>query len=492
MVGVTEYTDNALLDAAPDAMLLIDGDGTITFANDRVRDLFGYEPDEIVGEPVEQLIPEGLREDHVAHREAYRKDPERRPMGVGLTLQALRANGSTVPVDVSLNPLESDDGIKVMATVRDVTEQREHQRQITRLREATRQLIEADTDEEVAQLVATAATDLFGYESCVTRLLDDGQHLRPVAVVGDDSIGIQDLPDYPINENTPVSRVYRSGDPEIYDDVRTLTDGYDRGKARAAMYVPIGDSGVLSILDTDIGVFDQRDLDIALSLTANAETILERVDNERELEHQVNRLDEFAGVLSHDLRNPLNIAQLQVDLAANETDTSHLEKVSDALARMEEIIESTLTLARQGNAVSETEPVTVGDLAMQCWSRTDASNADLQIIDAIHIQADPKRLQHVFENLFHNAVEHGGEDVRLRLGRLTDRAGFYIEDDGPGISESERTHIFEKGYTTSEDGTGFGLAIVQEIVEAHGWDITVTDSSKGGVRFEITGVEFVE
>ena len=86
-----------------------------------------------------------------------------------------------------------------------------------------------------------------------------------------------------------------------------------------------------------------------------------------------------------------------------------------------------------------------------------------------------------------NAVEHGGSDVSISVGGVDD--GFYIADDGVGIPDSERDRIFESGYSTAADGTGFGLRIVKQIVDAHGWEITATDSDSGGIRFEITGVE---
>jgi signal transduction histidine kinase len=87
-----------------------------------------------------------------------------------------------------------------------------------------------------------------------------------------------------------------------------------------------------------------------------------------------------------------------------------------------------------------------------------------------------------------NAVEHGGDDVTVAVGALND--GFYVEDDGAGISEADREDVFEPGYSTSEDGTGFGLSIGKRVADAHGWNVRVTDGSDGGARFEIIGVEF--
>ncbi|PSQ55429.1 hybrid sensor histidine kinase/response regulator, partial [Halobacteriales archaeon SW_8_68_21] len=85
-----------------------------------------------------------------------------------------------------------------------------------------------------------------------------------------------------------------------------------------------------------------------------------------------------------------------------------------------------------------------------------------------------------------NAIEHNKQDVTITVDELAD--GFYIEDDGTGIPEDKRNDVFNTGYTTAEEGTGFGLSIVSEIVEAHGWDVRITDGSEGGVRFEITNV----
>jgi signal transduction histidine kinase len=128
-------------------------------------------------------------------------------------------------------------------------------------------------------------------------------------------------------------------------------------------------------------------------------------------------------------------------------------------------------------------------VADSAWSMVDAREATLDVEDDVRILAAPDRLQQLFENLFRNAVEHGGADVRVSVGALGDGTGFYVADDGAGIPEEERDHVLESGYTTNEDGTGFGLAIVADIADAHGWDVAVTESEAGGARFEIRGVE---
>ena len=155
---------------------------------------------------------------------------------------------------------------------------------------------------------------------------------------------------------------------------------------------------------------------------------------------------------------------------------------------MDALITDLLTLARQGESIGETERVDLAALAAAAWEHVDAPDATLSVETEATIEADRDRLQQLLENLLRNSVEHGDERVRIAVGDLPDGAGFSVSDDGPGIPESERERVFESGYTTREDGTGFGLAIVAEIVDAHGWEIAATESETGGARFEIHGV----
>ncbi|MBP1922903.1 signal transduction histidine kinase [Halorubrum alkaliphilum] len=214
--------------------------------------------------------------------------------------------------------------------------------------------------------------------------------------------------------------------------------------------------------------------------------------NERELERQNAQLEQFASVVSHDLRNPLSVAQGNVDLLRDEYEIDRLDTVSDAHDRMETLIEDLLTLARQGDAIRGVESVGLAELSRACWEQVATEDATVSIDDPPMVMADRDRLRQLLENLFRNSVEHGGEGPNVTVGTLDDGNGFYVADDGPGIPESERDRVFESGHSTVDSGTGFGLAIVAEIAEAHGWDVHVADATGGGVRFEITGVEFPE
>jgi PAS domain S-box-containing protein len=218
--------------------------------------------------------------------------------------------------------------------------------------------------------------------------------------------------------------------------------------------------------------------------------INERKRRQRELEQQNERLEEFTGVVSHDLRNPLQTAKGWLELAQADCDSIHLDDASDALDRMDTLIEDLLTLARNGESVERAEEVSVSALAEQCWKMVPEERATLTVETDRAVPADRNRLRQLLENLFANAVEHGGKDVTVRVGSLTD--GFYVADDGVGIPERERKDIFEPGYSTTTDGTGFGLCIVKRVADAHGWDIRVTDSDDDGARFEITEVDTIE
>lgn len=222
----------------------------------------------------------------------------------------------------------------------------------------------------------------------------------------------------------------------------------------------------------------------------NTRDISARKDREQELEHTNERLDEFASIVSHDLRNPLNVAQGRLQLAQEDCGSDHLNDVANALERMETLIENLLTLSRVGEQVGEMEAVELAKLTEICWQTVATADASLVIETNQHLLANRARLQQLLENLIHNAVEHAGEDVTVIVG--TTVTGFYIEDDGPGIPTEERGDVFETGFSTARDGTGLGLSIVQQIAESHGWELHLTEGTMGGARFEITEVEFTQ
>ncbi|MBX0297624.1 ATP-binding protein [Haloarcula nitratireducens] len=220
--------------------------------------------------------------------------------------------------------------------------------------------------------------------------------------------------------------------------------------------------------------------------------VTERERYRTELERQNQRLEQFASMVSHDLRNPLTVAQGRLELARETLDSEDedLSAVHQALVRMDTLIDEVLSLARHGQPVDETEKITLSTITADSWAMVATAEADLTIAADVTFAGDRKRLQRLFENLFRNAIDHAGTDVAITVGSLDDH-GFYVEDNGPGIPSPDREHVFEPGFTTQSGGTGFGLAIVAEIVAAHGWNISITETDAGGARFEISGIESI-
>ncbi|WP_137287249.1 PAS domain S-box protein [Halorussus salinisoli] len=219
--------------------------------------------------------------------------------------------------------------------------------------------------------------------------------------------------------------------------------------------------------------------------------ITEQKERERQLARQNERLEEFASVVSHDLRNPLNVALGRFDLLEDECDSDHLAPIGRSLDRMDSLVENLLTLARQGQVVDETEPVALSAAAEEAWETADTKEATLTLAADAVIEADDARFRELLENLFRNSVDHADSVSVVEVGALDDRTGFYVVDDGPGIPPNVRENVFDHGFTTDEEGTGFGLAIVESIADAHGWTVEITDEDRddpAGARFEFSRV----
>lgn len=249
-------------------------------------------------------------------------------------------------------------------------------------------------------------------------------------------------------------------------------------------------------LDEDASLVTELNTDIVTGLSQAAERIgifrdiTARAEREKELKQQNELLEEFADTIAHDLRNPLSVAQGRLDLAQQTGDVEHFEEIRSAQDRMEQMIDELLALAKQGQAVFDPGSIAFVDAITQSWSHVESSDATIvvDVDESVVITADEGRLCELLENLFRNAIEHGGEAVTVRTGLLSEGSGFYVEDDGPGIPPEKRTEVFEAGYTDSATGTGFGLSIVQQIVDGHNWTITITESDTGGARFEIRDI----
>ncbi|MCU4741845.1 ATP-binding protein [Halobacteria archaeon AArc-m2/3/4] len=213
--------------------------------------------------------------------------------------------------------------------------------------------------------------------------------------------------------------------------------------------------------------------------------ITELKRREEELELQTQRLDRFASFASHDLRNPLNIAQGYLELAIENGDGSRLGEVQRALEKMDELIDDLLSTAQSDVGLASVGPVPLEAVVEDVWAERMAADATLrtEFPEETVIHADESLLRQLLENLFRNALDHAGARVEITVG--VTETGFFVADDGPGIPAGDQDAIFEYGYTNAEGGTGIGLAIVNQVADAHDWSLSVSAALSGGARFNL-------
>ncbi|MFB6273918.1 MAG: ATP-binding protein [Salinibacter sp.] len=428
-------------------------------------------------------------------------------------------------------------------TLQDITEQKEVERVLREEQEVLRQMYHVTADREAAfdakveDLIDLGRSYLdlsYGY---LTRISGDTQEITHV---------VGEHPMFSTGEPFPLSQSYCR--KTVEEGLLAVQNAPDEGWEGDPVSETFG-------VDTYIGSRVEVDGDLYGTFCFAAEAPRERPFSEREqtfvelltlwvgyeidrrratrqLENQNQRLDRFASVVSHDLRNPLNVAKGRFQLAKDALSTSaaldtqtpvphaegdegghssgsgaprvsgrteaadHLHAAGRALERMNELIEDMLTLTwgRREADRDEIVPVNLRTVAEQCWPDVEGT-ASLTVETDGDIMAHEGRLQQLLENLFRNALEQGGADVAVRVGMLSadnpeadaSTAGFFVEDDGPGIPDEKREKVLKTGYTTSEDGTGLGLSIARSVADSHDWSLSIAEGRDGGARFEIRG-----
>ena len=461
-----------------DAFYALDDDWTITYVNEQAAAFFDRNPDELIGQDLGEAFPADVGD---AFYDAYVEALEAQEP-VTLTSESVFRPGRWVEERI----FPSEDGLSIF--FRDITEQRRREQTLDALHGATRELMHAETELEIAELVCRVADEVLDFPGTGVRLYDpERDALVNVAIGGEKADDVEDRPTFDIEE-TPHGRAYREGETVTFEVGEDCP--YDLEPFTRTMYVPLGEYGVLSIGKQDDESFSETSIRFAEILTENARAALDRADRERRLrereralERQNERLEAFAGVVSHDLRNPLNVARGHLEIARETGREESFDRVAAAHDRMGTLIDDLLALARDGQMVGESTPVELGAVAEDAWECVATDDAELRIRDPGTVEADSDRLRSLFENLFRNAVEHAGEAVTVSVVETDE--GFAVADDGPGIPESERDRIFEDGYSDSEDGIGLGLTIVEGVAEAHGWDVRVGESETGGARFVV-------
>jgi PAS domain S-box-containing protein len=378
----------------------------------------------------------------------------------------------------------------------DINEQKRVERTLRNLHETTREMFRGEDREEIAALATRAAIDILGFPSSGVRLYDpEANELSPTAISEEATAALGERPAFGPGDGR-VWDAFETGDLIVVDDLAAVDTAVGYGDHRSLLVVPLGDHGVMPLGSREPGFFDDTAIQLARVLAANvtvaldgAERTAQLRDRDAALQREVDRLEKFAGLVSHDLRNPLNVAAGRLDLARELVDDgdaiAELDRVGDAHERMTQLIDDLLALARQGKTVSELVPVDLAQTAERAWRTVDTGDASLDAPDgSVTVDADPERLRTLLENLFTNSVVHGSTDdtaVTVTVGALPD--GFYVADDGAGFDAGvDPDEAMNYGVSSDPHGTGFGLAIVREIAAAHGWTLAVDDAD--GARFE--------
>jgi signal transduction histidine kinase len=527
-----------LFEALPDPAVRVgtaDGEPVVRAVNAAFERVFGHDAGAVRGEALLDVVAPPAGEIVSAGAES----------AAGPVRTAVRrptADGEPREFLLRSVPAPGDDEYLLYT---DVTARSRREATLRGLHEATRELVRSEDREAVADRIVDACREVLGFRYVSVRYHDpDADRLVPVGVADAGREAFADPRPFERGESL-AWEVLDTGEPALYGDITDHDAAVDAEiGVRSLLVLPIGDHGTLNVAAAEPDAFDEADVSTARVLAANAGTALDRLDRERalrererDLRRQNERLDEFASVVSHDLRNPLSVAETRVAIAREVTAdeaASHLDSAADALDRMERLIDGLLDLARKGQAVGETRPVAVDEAARGAWANVATADATLSVATDATVEADPERLRTLFENLFRNSVEHSSTGSRTPSGDSVERSstsnrpsagdslergstgsaaephdadrgvavevglfrddgvpGLYVVDDGPGVPPAARDRVFASGHS-SEDGTGIGLAVVRRIAEAHGWEARLVAGDAGGARVELCGVTIVE
>lgn len=445
-----------IIEQVTDAIVEVNANWEFTLVNEQAEELYDMKEEELLGQDFWDIFPEA---ENTRFEEEYRSVMETREP----TSFVEFFTGLDGWFDIEAYP-KSNGGIAFY--FREVTDR------IERSQEIERQIEQFRYVEEVADI---------GYWEI------DTQTPEPHEVTLSEGVyHIHDLsPDEPFDVEKGIEYYHPDDRKKVRDAVEQAVTAGKSYEVTARLITNAGRERWMHSVGEPI----ERDGEI---VTARGvfQDITEIKQKEEELARQNERLDEFASIVSHDLRNPLNLIDGRVELLKEEYESEHIDSIETAIDRMNRIIDDVLWLAREGEDIGTTESVSVRTAADSAWTivADNAESVTLQYLDQEYeiptVEADYDRLCQLFENLFRNALEHGGKDVTITIGGLED--GFYVEDDGPGIPENKREQVFDAGCSSSPDGTGFGLTIVSQVADAHGWNINLTAGTDGGARFEIT------
>ncbi len=283
------------------------------------------------------------------------------------------------------------------------------------------------------------------------------------------------------------------GEEVLHPDERerawqVVQEGLERGGTFEITYrITTKDGDVRWMWESGTGVYEDGSL---AAIEGFITDVTERRRRQEELERKNRRMYDLANIVSSDLKGELEVAQSRLQRVRDRNGDGDVDSTVESLEELENLVDDLVQILEQGQAAEEFHEVDLVEAAEQAWRNVDSSDAYLDVTTEQVVEAEESRLQQLLENVFRNTVEHGGDDAVVMVGELED--GFYVEDDGRGFLEKEAEDVFEPGYTTKDDeGRGYGLVVVEEISEAHGWRVDASEGPAGGIRLEFTGVEVV-
>jgi PAS domain S-box-containing protein len=475
-----------IIETIPDGMIVADASGSMLVVNARTEELFGYDRSELLGRPVEMLVPRGARGRHPAMRRDYADEPRVRPMGAGVELSGERKDGTEIPVEISLSPIGAETGALVCAVVRDVTERR---RQDVAVREA-RAFAESIVD-TIREPLVVLDRDL-----CV--LAANGAFQRAFEIAAVDVVGRSLFAPGAVRWATPELR-------------RRLADVVTTGQELADLEVryesPTAGPRTLEIDARPI----KRPGGPAQQILVAIEDVTERRRAEqylfeREALKRTNReLQEFAYVASHDLQEPLRKIQAFGDrlgtayaehLPSEAAD--YVARMQNAANRMGRLLEDLLAFSRVTTGAQTFAPVDLDAVAREVVSdleiRLEQTAGRIDIGPLPVVEGDASQLRQLLQNLLANALKFHRPGVpptvTVRARTTPTACRIEIADDGIGFDEKYLDRIFtifQRLHSRSEfEGTGVGLAICRKVVERHRGDITARSTPGAGSTFVVT------
>jgi PAS domain S-box-containing protein len=484
-----------VIEGAPNGMLMVDAAGTITLVNAQIEKSFGYMREELLGQPIEMLVPEPFRAHHPIYRHKFMADPSARPMGSGRDLYGLRKDGSEFPVEIGLNPLRTEEGIMVLGTIVDITERKAAEE---KLRVSETRFSIAFNASPISSVITTLAEGR--YVAVNDTFLSVTGYTRE-EVIGHTSA---ELGIWRSSESRAelVQLLLKQGQVRNRETQYQMKDGNVRVFLTSAEIIEFDDQLHLITASVDITERKQAEEEVR---RLNAE--LEQRVQERTAQLQaVNKeLEAFSYSVSHDLRAPLRhingFSQALLEDHADKLDEegkNHLQQVRAASREMAQLIDDVLQLARMTRREMRQESVNLSELARSVVAELrerDAGRAvAVQIAEGLVTQGDKRLFRILLSNLIGNAWKFTSKrkqpEIVFGNEQKNGETVYFVRDNGAGFDMAfadKLFGVFQRLHTAHDfEGTGIGLATVQRIINRHGGRVWAEGAVNQGANFYFT------